>query len=245
VNDTRGSYPATEKHRKTNGDVVKKAAVMMLMLFAAGPAHSQVRRRMPSLVEPSTWISGGIGLFNGNGVNDGSTNSSWDFGNATTPQYRLAIEQVVGRSTSIGAATTYTHVPFTYLGSEGCGECAAHLDMVTLGATIRYGAGPGLHQVLEGTAGVVDYMNLKRDVDKTKLPPTGGNVDPYFVFGYGFGYTFNPQMEISIVQDFGLGLHERDGLTSEDSNTLRQRTLRLNFRYGTGNRATRKNRPAH
>jgi hypothetical protein len=218
---------------------------MILMLFAATPASSQVRRRMPVEIEPSTWISGGIGLFNGNGVNDGSTNSSWDFGNATTPQYRLALEQVVGRNVSIGAATTYTHVPFTYRGSDGCGECSAHLDMFTAGATIRYGGGLGLHQVLEGTAGIVDYMNLKRDVGKTKLPPTGGNVDPYFVFGYGFGYTINPLTEISIVQDFGLGLHERGGLTSEDSNTLRQRTLRLNFRYGFGNRAKGTNRPKH
>lgn len=221
---------------------MKKIALGILVLSAAIPAQSQVRRRMPTIVEPSTWISGGIGLFNGNGVNDGNTNSSWDFGNATTPQYRLGIEQVIGRLTSIGAATTYTHVPFRYRGAGGCGDCPAHLDMWTLGATARYGGGLGLHQILEGTAGIVDYANLKRDADGTKLPPTGGNVDPYFVFGYGFGYTMNPQMEISIVQDFGLGLHERDGLTSEDSNTLRQRTLRLNFRYGFGNRAST-NRP--
>jgi len=237
VSDTRGSYPATEKPRKTNGDVVKKLALVILVLSAAGTAGAQVRRRVPQVVEPSTWIDAGIGLFNGNGVNDGNSNSSWDFGNATTPQYRLAIEQVVGRNISVGATTTYTHVPFTYLGSDGCGQCSAHLDMWTLGATARYGGGLGLHQVLEGTVGIVDYSNLKRDQGGTQLPPTGGNIDPYFVFGYGFGYTMNPQMEISIVQDFGLGLHERDGLTSEDSNTLRQRTLRLNFRYGLGNRA--------
>jgi len=221
---------------------VKRLPFAILLLAAAVPAQSQVRRRVPIAVEPATWISGGIGLFNGNGVNDGNTNSSWDFGNATTPTYRLGVEQAVGRSTSVGVTSTYTHVPFTYLGSEGCGQCAAHLDMLTVGATARYGGGLGLHQVLEATAGIVDYMNLKRDADKTKLPPTGGNIDPYFVFGYGFGYTMNPQMEISIVQDFGLALHERDGLTSQDSNTLRQRTLRLNFRYGIGNRI-KTNRP--
>jgi hypothetical protein len=215
---------------------VKKFCAIVLLVSAAIPAHAQVRRRVPNTAEPSTWVSGSIGLFNGNGVNDGSTGSTWDFGNASTPQYRLGAERAFSTSMSIGAAGTYTHVPFTYMGSEGCGECSAHLDMFTVGGTFRYGGGLGLHQVLEATAGIVDYTNLKRDVDGTKLPPAGGNIDPYFVFGYGFGYTLNPQMEVSIVQDFGLGLHERDGLTSEDSNTLRQRTLRLNFRYGFGNR---------
>jgi len=40
-----------------------------------------------------------------------------------------------------------------------------------------------------------------------------------------------------VVQDFGIVLHERKGLSSELSNTLRQRTIRLNFRYGTGRRS--------
>ena len=86
-----------------------------------------------------------------------------------------------------------------------------------------------MHQVLEAQAGVINYRNLKRDSDGVSLAPTGGNVDPYFTFGYGFGYNFNPAMEVSIVQDFGLALHERTGLTSDQSNTLTQRTLRLNF----------------
>jgi hypothetical protein len=42
------------------------------------------------------------------------------------------------------------------------------------------------------------------------------------------------------VQDFGLALHERTGLSSEQSNTLRQRTIRVNFRYGFGDRVRRR-----
>ncbi len=215
---------------------MRRLALIILFVATAAPAHSQARRRVVNVSEPSMWVSGGIGIFNGNGVNDGNTNSSWDFGNASTPQYRLGLEKALSTNASAGLTGGYTHVPFQYRGAAGCASCSAHLDMLTLGATIRYGGGLGLHQVLEGTAGIVDYMNLKRDTDGQKLPPTGGNIDPYFVFGYGFGYTLNPQMEISIVQDFGLALHERDGLSSEDSNTLRQRTLRLNFRYGFGSR---------
>jgi hypothetical protein len=217
--------------------------VLILFVATAASADAQVRRRLPNVSEPSMWASAAIGIFNGNGVNDGNTNSSWDFGNASTPQYRLGLEKAFSSTISAGITGSYTHVPFEYRGESGCSSCSAHLDMVTVGATARYGGGIGLHGVLEGTAGIVDYMNLKRDTDGQKLPPTGGNIDPYFVFGTGFGYTLNPQMEISIVQDFGLALHERDGLTSQDSNTLRQRTLRLNFRYGFGSRI-RTTRPA-
>jgi hypothetical protein len=109
--------------------------------------------------------------------------------------------------------------------------------VITLGASVHVGGGVGLHQVLEATAGALAYRNLERDSDRAALPPVNGNIDPYFTFGYGFGYSFDPITQISIVQDFGLALHERTGLTSEDSNTLTQRTIRLNFRYGFGNRA--------
>jgi hypothetical protein len=101
---------------------------------------------------------------------------------------------------------------------------------------VHVGGGVGLHQVLEASAGALAYRNLKNDSNDEPLAPVNGNIDPYFTFGYGFGYTFNPSTQLSIVQDFGLALHERTGLTSEDSNTLTHRTIRLNFRYGFGSR---------
>jgi len=218
---------------------VNKLFVVSVLVLSALPAQSQVRRRVSRAPEPSAWITGSIGLFNGNDVSDGSTNSVWDFGRASVPQYRLAVEKGFGRTSSIGVTGSYVHAPFTYFGSggdESCARCAAHLDVVSLGASFHVGGGLGLHQVLEGSAGALQYRNLKRDDDKTALDPVDGNVDPYFTFGYGFGYTLNSTTQISVVQDFGLAIHERKGLTSEDSNTLTQRTLRLNLRYGFGNR---------
>lgn len=203
---------------------------------------AQVRRRVPRAATPSVWVSASAGLFNGNDVSDGETGSTWDFGRASTPQFRLAVEKAV-RSASIGAAATWTRVPFTYLGQErpgSCSRCAAHLDAVSLGASFHVGGGIGLHQVLEGSAGVLQFRNLNRDSDGARLAPTDGNVDPYFTFGYGFGYSFGTGMQLSVVQDFGLALHERKGLTSQQSNTLRQRTIRVNFRYGLGNRVRRR-----
>jgi hypothetical protein len=219
--------------------LVKRIFAVSMLVLAAAPAQSQVRRRVPQLAEPSIWATGSIGLFNGNDVSDGSTGSVWDFGRASVPQYRLALEKAFSRTASIGATGTYMHAPFTYIGAGGansCSRCGAHLDVMSLGASFHVGGGLGLHQVLEASAGAIQYRKLTRDDDGTALEPVDGNVDPYFTFGYGFGYTLNPSTQISVVQDFGLAIHERKGLTSEDSNTLTQRTLRLNLRYGFGNR---------
>lgn len=219
--------------------VVKRIIAVSMLVIAAVPAQSQVRRRVPRVAEPSMWVTGSVGLFNGNDVSDGATTSVWDFGRASVPQYRLAVEKGFSRTASVGATASYMHAPFTYIGAGGsnsCTRCGAHLDVVALGASFHVGGGLGLHQVLEASAGAIQYRNLTRDDDKTALEPLDGNIDPYFTFGYGFGYTLNPSTQISVVQDFGLAIHERKGLTSEDSNTLTQRTLRLNLRYGFGNR---------
>lgn len=219
----------------------------MLLFIVTVPAQSQVRRRVPRVPEPSAWVSLGIGLFNANNVSDGSTNSTWDFGQSTTPQLRASLEKAINNNASIGATGTYAHVPFIYSSSatgirQGatCDRCDAHLDVMSLGGSFHYGGGVGLHQVLEASAGVLQYRNLKRDGDGASLAPAAGNIDPYFTFGYGFGYTFNPVTQVSVVQDLGLALHERKGLTSDQSNTLRQRTIRVNFRYGFGNRVRRR-----
>jgi hypothetical protein len=179
-------------------------------------------------------------------VSDGATGSTWDFGRASTPQYRAAIEKSVGRNTAVGAAAAYAHVPFVYRADEpasgplpdaACARCDAHLDIMSIGLSFHHGGGPGFHQVFEASAGALQYLNLKQDSDGSALAPRDGNVDPYFTFGYGFGYAFGTNMQVSVVQDLGLAIHERKGLTSDQSNTLQQRTLRLNFRYGFGRRA--------
>lgn len=225
---------------------MKRILPVVFLLSVSSVGGAQVRRRTPAPAEPRSWVSASIGLFNGNTVADGVTDSEWRLGEATNPQFRLAAEKELnGQShVSVGAVTTYMHVPFTYVGPGGtnsCARCAAHLDMISLGASFHAGGGLGLHQVIEASAGALAYRNLKRDSDSSPLAPTGGNIDPYFTFGYGFGYTVNPTAQVSVVQDFGYALHERTGLTSEQSNSLRLRTIRLNLRYGFGNRTPKRN----
>lgn len=212
---------------------------MTIMLAAVSSADAQIPRRAVLVTEPSTWLSVSTGLYGANGVNDGATASDWNFGAGTDWQLRIAVEQTLQNQFALGGVLTYVNVPFVYTG-PGCGRCDAHLDLTSLGVSFHAGGGLGLHQVLEASAGAAFYQRLKRDSDGQTLEPRDGNVDPFFTFGYGFGYTFNKAMELSIVQDYGLVLHERTNLSNAQSNTLTQHTTRLNFRVGFGSQTRRR-----
>jgi hypothetical protein len=113
---------------------LKSILACALVVVIASTADAQPRRRAPRPVEPSIWGSASIGLFNANDVSDGRTESTWDFGQASTPQFRVSLEKAVSGSISVGVAGSYAHVPFTYRGggSSGCSACGAHLDVVAL-----------------------------------------------------------------------------------------------------------------
>lgn len=220
-------------------------SIAILFLFAAADSLS-AQRRIPGirLAEPSTWVSAGIGLLTGDGVNDGATQSTWDFGNSTNFQYRASLEKAIGSGSSFGLVGTYVRVPFVYSSTaltSPCGPatCEAHLDMMTLSASFHIGGGRGLHQVVEGNGGVAWYTNLTRDSDGAALPPTDGNLDPIFSLGWGLGYGFNENTQLNLVQDYGIALHEKRGLANGVSNTNTVRTLRFSMRFGFGARSRR------
>jgi hypothetical protein len=228
---------------------LKRLLLIGLVCAFAVPAQSQVRRRVPQVPAPSAWVSLSAGLFSANDVSDGATNSNWAFGQSYTPQYRASFEKAISNTASVGLTGTFVHAPFIYstagfvddgIGAAQCARCDAHMNIASIGASFHYGGGIGLHQVIEASAGALQYRDLKRDSDGAELAPSGGNVDPYFTFGYGFGWAINPVTQVSVVQDLGLALHERSGLTSDQSNTLRHRSIRLNLRYGFGNKVRRR-----
>ena len=226
---------------------MKRLLFAVVTCLAIAPAAHAQFPRYPGVAEPAWWLSGGIGAFNGQGVNDGATQSVWDFGQKTSWQYRASLEKSIQNQSSIGIVGTFVHVPFTYssattgagggvVGGVGCGSCAAHLDMMSLAAQFHSGGGVGFHQVLEASLGATAYRNLKRDSDGAALAPSNGNTDWSFDLGYGFGYGLSPNSEITLVQDYDLVLHESTGLPSGVSNTNTVRTIRLALRYGFGSR---------
>ncbi len=217
---------------------MKRIALVALFL-ASAQLNAQIYDNRRSK-EPSFWISGGAAAFSADGINDGGTRSAWDF-SGTTVQYRGALEKTISNQTAVGVSVSYMNMPFTYVGSalgpNSCGSCDAHMQFYNAALTLHVGGGNGFHQVLEASAGVNHYRDFKRDVDGQALAPLEGNIDPAFTFGYGFGFNFSRAHEVFIIQDYGIALHERDGLQNNQSNTLTMRTTRVGYRMGFGTRA--------
>jgi hypothetical protein len=213
------------------------------MVIGASSLGAQ-RPRMVRTNDPGLWFSASVAGFNANGVNDGRTDSAWEFGNSTNWQYRGSLEKTVSSGNSFGIAGSYAHVPFVYSsgiavlppGTTGvrCAACDAHLDMMTLVATFHAAGGYGFHQVIEFSGGVVAYKNLKQDSDGAALAPGGGNIDPLFSLGYGIGYGMNDRTSFEFVPEYGIAIHERSGLANGVSNTNRLSALRLSVRLGFG-----------
>jgi len=214
-------------------------ALLMVMLFAK--SLSAQRRQRGFTSDPNMWVTGGIAGFTGNGVNDGRSASTWNFGNAWNWQYSASLEKTLsGGGSSFGVAGSYARVPFAYSGpavpvpgGATCSGCNAHLDMTTLVATFHIGSGSGFHQVADLNGGIINYANLTRDTDGVKLAG-GSNIDPLFSGGWGFGYGFDDRTQIEFAWDYVIAIHERSGLSNGVSNTNRMQLLKVTFRKGLG-----------
>lgn len=232
---------------------MKRILFSAVMLIAFTSVASAQFSTYPRTTEPAYWVSGGVGAFNGQAVHDGATQSTWDFGQRTSWQYRASIEKAIQNQSSIGIVGTFVHVPITYSDNiantlaecptsgcssaqNRCGRCAAHIDMIGLAALFHAGGGTGLHQVLQIAIGATAYRNLKQDSNGSPLIPLKQNIDGSFSLGYGFGYGLSSNSEITLVQDYGIVLHENTGLQSGESNRNTVRSIRMGLRYGFGAR---------
>jgi hypothetical protein len=208
----------------------------LLVIACAAPADAQIIR-VPRVAEPAVWTSLGVALFQTQGVTDGRTNSAWDLGRSSAAQYRGSLEWAIRNQASIGLVGTFARVPFRYYHRSPtepppvpCDRCDAHVDISSLGLQFHVGGGLGLHQVIQAQAGITRYSNLRAD-NGLRLAPRSDQ-DLSVAVGYGFGYSVSPRFQISIVQDFGFVLHQREGLNGDEGSTIQQRTTRLNVRYG-------------
>jgi hypothetical protein len=109
--------------------------------------------------------------------------------------------------------------------------------MMTLVATFHSGAGLGFHQLVELDGGVVAYRNLRQESDGARLAPVGGNVDPLFSLGYGFGYGLGDRTNLDFLSTYTFAIHERKGNSNGVSNTNSMPSLRLSLRMGFGRRS--------
>lgn len=222
------------------------ALVLVALVGFASSANAQIRRQQAPQGPPANWLSVGVGAFSANNVSDGESMSTWNFGNATSLQYRASLERAMSNGISVGLAGTYVKAPIRY-GNFGTGpggtapacftSCDAEVDVISLGINFEAGGGMGFHQVYGASAGMTRYANFIRKSDDADLEPTAAVNAISGTFSYGFGYRFSPRTTVVGVYDIGLVYHSRDGLTSDQRNTLVPRTLRVSLRQGFGTQA--------
>lgn len=221
-------------------------AIGLVALVAnAGNAYAQIGRQQVPQGPPAYYLSVGAGAFSANNVSDGESKTTWDFGNATSLQYRASLEKAFSNGIAVGLAGTYVKAPLrvTEFGipaspGPGAGSCTASCDakanIYSLHVNFEAGGGMGFHQVYGASAGMTRYANFKRESDGAAIPPTDAVNALSGTFSYGFGYRLSSRTVIVGVYDIGLVYHSRDGLGSDQRNTLVPRTLRVSLRQGFG-----------
>lgn len=212
-----------------------RLAVAITLLAVAAPAvapalGAQVVRLPRRSREPALWASLGAGYMQMGTVNDGRTQSSWQFGDGF--QFRGSLEYAIGAGLAVGVVGSTAHLPLRYVGST---VADAHADVRSLQAAFHAGGGIGFHQVIQVGLGVTQFANLTRDDTDAELPP-GRDTDFSFALGYGFGYSLNPRLHVSVVQEYASSIHQSEGLPNDTRRATNQFTTRLGVRVGVGER---------
>lgn len=221
---------------------MKRIALAACLAFAAAPVEAQIIRP-PSGGEPTIWLSFSPGLFQTQTVLDGRTDTAWEFGNNSALSLRGSLELAMGRGAAFGVVGTYANMPLQYWsGLQGrpgpvpeCQPCDAHAKIMSLAGIFHIGGGDGLHQVIEVSAGVTQYRDFETDDGGSSLPPQS-DTDLSFTIGYGFGYSITPRFRFTLVQDYGVVVHQGEGLSNDQGKTSSQRVTRIGVRMGVGAR---------
>lgn len=211
------------------------ALVVLALAGLADDANAQIRRQQAPQGPPANWLSIGVGAFSANSVSDGDSQTSWDFGSATSPLYRASLEKAFSNGISLGLAGTYVKAPIRHTTFGGPAQ-DAEVNVYSLGVNFEAGGGLGFHQVYGGSIGMTRYDNFTRTSDGAELAPTEAVNAISGTFSYGFGYSFSPRTAVVGVYDIGLVYHSREGLSSDQRNTLVPRTFRISLRQGFGTR---------
>src|SRR5688500_10055576 len=119
---------------------------LIALVGLAGSADAQIRRQPAVQGPPANWISVGIGAFSANSVSDGGSQTTWDFGSATSPQYRASLEKAFSNGMSVGLAGTYVKAPLRHVTFAGLSR-DAEVNVYSLGLNFEAGSGSGFHQV--------------------------------------------------------------------------------------------------
>lgn len=209
-------------------------AISLLGLASTARAQYPVRIQH---VQPKNWSQLSVGLLSLASVHDGSTNSTWDFGDGSTI-YRATLEQTLQAGSALGVAVSYAPVTLRYTSSnpltpDACADCDATAKIYQALAFFHNGAGPGFHSVIELTLGATIYSNFRETSSGARLG-RGSDSDLSFSFAYGFGYGLASNTDIELIQEIGDGMHQKTNQPANASRLNRIGVTRLAIRWGLG-----------
>lgn len=200
--------------------------------MAPGALAQYPRSPQGYLQQPKTWVGLSVGFLDGMTIDDGDTDSEWQFGYST--QVRATLEEVVQGNMTVGVAAGFSTAPLTYSSFDGFGECAfsctAHADITQVLGTLRGGGGIGLHGIYEIEAGLTEFSNFREDFTNTPLSPDS-RYDFSFAFGGGIGFGLVGLGEIFAAEEIGTVLHSNNAANIQTT-PPRIFTTRIGWRYG-------------
>jgi hypothetical protein len=199
-------------------------------MVVSSTADAQIVRSRFPIQDPPFWVSLGGTFQQAWVVKDGTTGSTWRFGNSVP--WQASLERTINGGTSFGIRGSTGMIPLTYEGPLGTSEADANVSQ--LFGTIHVASGRAFHTVLELSAGTTIYSNFRDRLTSSKLGAASPDADFTFAFGYGFGYAFSPRFSIDVVQDITTAWHQKDGLLAGDDSSTRIHGTRLVGRLGLG-----------
>jgi hypothetical protein len=215
---------------------------MSLIPACACVAGAQIIRSPRS--DPPVIVHAAVALLQIETIFDGSSGSAWDFGSAL--QYRISVEKRIGAGSSLGVAVTRASVPLRYnplpvitptglsCTDPGAGSCDASASLTTIALNFTGGGSQGFHQILNLGAGVSIFDDFEEDGTGKSLAPIDGDKDFYLAVGFGVGFGLSDHFAVSLVQDAGVVLHQRTGLSGNRDSFRQLLATRLGFRFAFG-----------
>ena len=211
--------------------LARLAALTLAVTLLTGSAAAQILQ-LPGKRRAVVWGSAGVGYYDPGSFADGRTDSDWLFSDGLV--WRGSLEYGFGGGSAIGVLATFARLPLEVRSRSVGPSGDAEGDIISLQALFHAGGGLGLHQVIEVSAGLVEFRNFRADDSGETLGPPDGDRDFTFALGYGFGFGLSSRTQIAIVQDFGYTFHQRDGLPASSSRTTMHRATRVGLRIGFG-----------
>lgn len=217
---------------------LRSSILAVALLVPAQALHAQVVSLPGARRTATTWVSGAGALFDMQSFAGGRDGGVWNWEGGV--QLRGTVERAMRSDMSVGISGSYARLPLTVSGGA-CHGCRGDATIWQSMAVLRLGGGGGVgfHTALEAGAGVAGFANVTRGTDASSVPgpPTTPNqsIVPAVAASYGVGYTLNPGLELSLVQEIGiLIVSTADDAPAGSSSTPRFNATRLTLRYALG-----------